>query len=243
MMRISETVKHLIIINVIIFIGTLTVGEGILFYDLFAMHFPKNEAFQPWQIITHMFMHGGFEHLLFNMLLLFFVGSGLEFAIGRNKFLFLYISAGLGALILQLGEHYLRYHLMETQALSLGATPEQIIKIFKEDKVFVDIGPKFNQIYNGITLGASGAIMGVFAAYAFLFPNREVYLLFPPIPIKIKYLAIGMIGGDFLSALLTGTPLLANSNVGYFAHVGGALTGFLIMWYWKKTQFNRNRWN
>jgi len=233
MFRISDTVKHLIIINVVVFIGTLTIMNGI-FYDWFAMYFPKNDAFKPWQIFTHMFMHGGIEHLLFNMLFLFFVGTGLELSIGSNKFLFLYISAGVGALLLQLGDNYFRYLLMESQALDLGATPEQIVEIFKEDKIFKDIGPKFNQIYNSISMGASGAIMGVFAAYAFLFPNREVFLLFPPIPIKIKYLAVGMIGADFLAGLLTGTPLLANSNVGYFAHVGGALTGVLMVWYWKK---------
>lgn len=234
MMRVSDTVKHLIIINVIMFVGTQTVGNGVLFYDLFAMHFPKNDAFQPWQIFTHIFIHGGFEHLLFNMLFLFFVGTGLELTIGKNKFLFLYMSAGLGALLLQLGDSYFRYFLMESKALSLGVTSEQIIEIFKEHKIFTDIGPKFNQIYNSISFGASGAVMGVFAAYAFLFPNREIMLLFPPIPLKIKYLAVGMIGSDLISGFLTGTPLLANSNVGYFAHVGGALIGFLMVWYWKK---------
>ncbi|GAL81416.1 GlpG protein [Algibacter lectus] len=86
MMRISETVKHLIIINVIMFVGTQTIGNGILFFDLFAMHFPKNDAFQLWQVITHMFMHGGFQHLFFNMLMLYFFGSMLESTIGRNKF-------------------------------------------------------------------------------------------------------------------------------------------------------------
>lgn len=243
MMRISETVKHLIIINVIMFVGTQLIGNGVLFFDLFAMHFPKNEAFQPWQIITHMFIHGGFQHLFFNMLMLYFFGSMLESVIGRNKFLFIYISAGLGALALQMGEQYVRYVLMERQALDLGYSSDQVIQVFKEGKIFVDIGQNFNDIYRTITFGASGAIMGVLAASAYVFPNAEVMLLFPPIPIKLKYLAIGMIGADLISAILTGTPLMANSNVGYLAHVGGAITGFLIMYYWKKNQFNNNRWN
>ena len=243
MMRISETVKHLIIINVIMFVGTQFIGNGILFFDLFAMHFPKNDAFQLWQVITHMFMHGGFQHLFFNMLMLYFFGSMLESTIGRNKFLFIYISAGLGALLLQMGEQYIRYMIMERQALEFGYNSAQVIEVFKEGKVFTDIGQEFNIIYSTVTFGASGAVMGVLAACAFKFPNAEIMLLFPPIPIKLKYLAVGMIGADLISEILTGTPLMANSNVGYLAHVGGAITEFLIMYYWKKRQFNNNRWN
>ena len=94
--------------------------------------------------------------------------------------------------------------------------------------------PDLSRVFNTTSLGASGAVIGVLAAFAFLYPNKQVILLFPPIPIKLKYIAVGMIGGDFVSGFLTGTPLLANSNVGYFAHVGGALTALLIIWYWKK---------
>jgi len=225
------------------FVGTQFVGNGVLFFDLFAMHFPKNDTFQPWQIFTHMFMHGSFQHLFFNMLMLYFFGTMLESTIGRNKFLFLYISAGFGALLLQEGEQYIRYILMEREALALGYNSAQVIEVFKAGKVFTDIGSSFNQIYLTVTFGASGAIMGVLAACAYIFQNAQVMLLFPPIPIKLKYIAVGMIGADLISALLTGTPLLANSNVGHLAHVGGAITGFFIMLYWKKKQFNNNRWN
>ena len=134
MMRISNTVKHLLIINVIMFIGTLTIGEGVLFYDWFAMHFPKNEAFQPWQIFTHMFMHGGPSHILFNMFALWMFGTPVEQYLGAKKFLFLYISAGLGAVALQIGYYYFQYLPMEAQALQLGATHEQIIEIWIQTK-------------------------------------------------------------------------------------------------------------
>src|SRR5690606_41837480 len=102
--RITDTVKHLIIINVIMFIGTLAIGgqafgENTLFYDWFALHFPKSEAFQPWQIITHMFMHGGFMHIFFNMFALWMFGTAVESQLGSKKFLFIYISAGLGAVL------------------------------------------------------------------------------------------------------------------------------------------------
>ena len=153
MMRISDTVKHLIIINVLMFIGTLFIGNGV-FYDLFAMHFPKNEAFKPWQIITHMFMHGGADlnnlsimHLLFNMFALWMFGSPVEQVLGSKRFLFIYFSAGLGAVALQVGFYYFQYLPMEAQAMNLGFTHDQIIEVFKDGKVFKAIGPEFNQIY------------------------------------------------------------------------------------------------
>ncbi len=242
MMRISDTVKHLIIINVLMFIGTLFVGKGVLFYDLFAMHFPANESFQPWQIITHMFMHGSFEHLFFNMLLLYFFGTSLELTIEKKKFLFVYISAGLGAILLTFLIDFFKYNMYINSLIESGFYKEELLKTLNsgmyntgwERAIGVEKVKSLSRVFNTISYGASGAVTGVLAAFAFLYPNKEVFLIFPPIPIKIKYLAVGMIGSDFISGLLTGTPLLANSNVGYFAHVGGALTGLLIIWYWKK---------
>ena len=90
MRGITDTVKHLLIINVIMFIGTMAIGNGQLFYSLFAMYFPKNDLFQPWQIITHMFMHGGISHILFNMLALWMFGTAVEQVFGKKKFLFSY---------------------------------------------------------------------------------------------------------------------------------------------------------
>lgn len=241
-MRISDTVKHLLIINVIMFIGTIAIGDGVLFYDWFAMHFPKNEAFQPWQIITHMFMHGGLSHILFNMFALWMFGTPVEQYLGGKKFLFLYISAGLGAVALQIGYYYFQYLPMEAQALQLGATHEQIIDVFKDGKVFTAIGQKFNEIYFASMVGASGCIMGVMAAFAMMNPNAELMMIFLPIPIKAKYFIPGIILIDLISGI-SGQSIFGYGNIAHFAHVGGALTGFLIMWYWKKTQFNKNRWD
>ena len=238
MMRISDTVKHLLIINVIMFIGTIAIGDGVLFYDWFAMHFPKNEAFQPWQIITHMFMHGGPSHILFNMFALWMFGTPVEQYLGGKKFLFLYISAGLGAVALQIGYYYFQYLPMEAQALQLGATHEQIIDVFKDGKVFTAIGQKFNEIYFASMVGASGCIMGVMAAFAMMNPNAELMMIFLPIPIKAKYFIPGIILIDLISGI-SGQSIFGYGNIAHFAHVGGALTGFLIMWYWKKTQFNK----
>ena len=110
MMRISDTVKHLIIINVIMFIGTMSIGNGELFFKWFALYFPKNDLFEPWQVFTHMFMHANFMHIFFNMFALWMFGSAVEYQLGSKKFLFIYISAGLGALLFQLGFYYFDFY-------------------------------------------------------------------------------------------------------------------------------------
>lgn len=241
MIRITDTVKHLLIINVLMFVGTIAVGND-LFFDWFAMHFPKNDAFQPWQIFTHMFMHGGPMHILFNMFALWMFGTPVEQYLGSKKFLFLYLSAGLGAVALQVGYYYFQYLPMESQALELGATKEQIIEVFKEGKIFTDIGPEFNRIFYASMVGASGCIMGILAAFGLMNPNAELMLIFLPIPIKAKYFIPGIIILDLISGI-TGQSFFSPSNTAYMAHVGGAITGFLIMWYWKKNYFNKSRWD
>ena len=129
MMRISETVKHLIIINVIMFIGTVTVGGGEAFYNWFALHFPASDGFKPWQIVTHMFMHGSIGHIFFNMFALWMFGSPVEYRLGRNKFLFIYFSAGLGAALFQLAGYYWDYLPAYNQLLEAGFSKEVISDI------------------------------------------------------------------------------------------------------------------
>ena len=242
MRGITDTVKHLLIINVIMFVGTMAIGNGELFYNWFAMYFPKNEAFKPWQIITHMFMHGGVTHILFNMFALWMFGTPVERFLGGKKFLFIYLSAGLGAVALQVGYYYFHYLPMESEALSLGATHEQIIEVFKEGKVFTAIGSKFNEIYYASMVGASGCIMGILVAFGMMNPEAKLMLIFLPIPIKAKYFIPGIIILDLISGI-TGQSFFSPSNTAYMAHVGGALTGFIIMYFWKKDQFNKYRWN
>ncbi|TXE09918.1 rhomboid family intramembrane serine protease [Seonamhaeicola algicola] len=249
MMRISETVKHLIIINVIMFIGTLAVGNGILFYDWFAMHFPKNDAFKPWQIVTHMFMHGGVAHLFFNMFALWMFGTPVEQVLGSKRFLFIYFSAGLGAVALQVGYHYYEFVPTYNSLVSSGLTPSEILQMLSTNKV-LDTGItelQFSQLksifsaFNASMVGASGCLMGIMAAFAMMNPNAELMMIFLPIPIKAKYFIPGIILIDLISGI-SGQSIFGYGNVAHFAHVGGALTGFLIMWYWKKNQFNKNRW-
>tara|TARA_R110002050_G_scaffold281956_2_gene429637 strand:+ start:6498 stop:7247 length:750 start_codon:yes stop_codon:yes gene_type:complete len=249
MMRISETVKHLIIINVIMFIGTLAIGNGNLFYEWFAMYFPKNDAFKPWQIITHMFMHGGVTHILFNMFALWMFGSPVEQVLGSKRFLFIYISAGLGAVLLQVGFYYIQYIPNYNALLESGLSPENIKHMLTNNQLIEGVNQaqllklqNMFSAYNASMVGASGCIMGVMAAFGMMNPNAELMMIFLPIPIKAKYFIPGIIILDLVSGL-TGQSFFSPSNTAYMAHVGGALTGFLIMWYWKKTQFNGNRWN
>jgi len=252
MMRITDTVKHLIIINVIMFIGTMTVGGGTLFYDLFAMHFPKNETFEPWQIITHMFMHGGVMHILFNMFALWMFGSPVEQQFGSRKFLFFYFSAGLGAVLLMVGYYYFQFYSGLSVLTDAGFEKTQILDTLKsgyntydkrwENVLAQDKLESFVTVFNSTMVGASGAIMGVLVAFGMMYPESKLMLIFLPIPIKAKYFIPAIIILDLVSAL-TGQSFFSPSNTAYMAHVGGALTGFLIMWYWKKTQFNKNRWD
>jgi len=249
MMRITDTVKHLLILNVVMFIGTLTVGGGTLFYDWFAMYFPKNEAFQPWQIITHMFMHGGITHILFNMFALWMFGTPVEQYLGRKKFLFIYISAGLGAVALQLGYYYFNYIPTYNSLISSGLTGDQISQMLSTNELiqgvtqsqFLELQSIF-PIFNASMVGASGCIMGILVAFGMMNPEAKLMLIFLPIPIKAKYFIPGIIILDLISGI-TGQSFFSPSNTAYMAHVGGALTGFFVMWYWKKNQFNRNRWN
>ena len=250
MMRgITDTVKHLIIINVIFFIGTLAIGGGQLFYQWFALYFPENNLFMPWQIITHMFMHGGVTHILFNMFALWMFGTAVETQLGAKKFLFLYISAGLGAMLFQLGFYYFNYLPAYSDLIYSGLTDYELTEMFKTNKVVVQLSSAQLSLlqdaygaYNASMVGASGCIMGVLAAFGIMNPETKLMMIFIPIPIKAKYFIPGIILLDIISAI-TVTSFFSPSNTAFMAHVGGAVIGALIMWYWKKTQFNKNRWD
>jgi membrane associated rhomboid family serine protease len=253
--NITDTVKHLIIINIIMFIGTMAIGgaafgENTAFYDWFALHFPKNSTFQPWQIITHMFMHGGFMHIAFNMFALWMFGTAVEQRFGAKKFLFFYMSSGLGAALLMLVYYYFQFYTGLSTLTDAGLEQSKILEtlnsgmyntgwqqIMGESKM-----QTFINVFNGTMVGASGAIMGVLVAFGMMNPEAKLMLIFLPVPIKAKYFIPGIIALDLISAI-TGQSFFSPSNTAYVAHLGGALTGFLIMWYWKKTQFNKNRWD
>nr|WP_321222777.1 rhomboid family intramembrane serine protease [uncultured Psychroserpens sp.] len=252
MMRgITDTVKHLLIINVIMFIGTVAIQDGALFGKWFSLFFPENDWFQPWQIFTHMFMHGGITHILFNMFALWMFGTAVETVLGSKKFLFLYLSAGLGAVLFQLGYYYYDFYTLIQPLLDEGFTSTDIISAMNtsglnKDVVNPIIGAEglqnLNDVFYTRMVGASGCIMGILAAFGIMNPEAKLMLIFLPIPIKAKYFIPGIIILDIVSAI-TGQSFFSPSNTAFMAHVGGAIVGALIMWYWKKTQFNKNRWD
>ena len=245
MRNITETVKHLLIINVIFFLATLSLGD--VMYDLFALHYPTNDRFLPWQPLTHMFMHGDVGHIFFNMFGLYMFGTPIEQMWGRKKFIFFYLSAGFGAAALQLGLYYYQVGDITDLLVAEGLTSSQISSFFNTRDLPYSIAEQLGRekllsglsAFNGVMVGASGALYGVLVAFAFSFPNALLMLLFPPIPVKAKILVPILILGD----LFFGFTSYSIGPVAHFAHVGGAITGFIMMWYWKKNQFNNNRWN
>lgn len=245
MRGITDTVKHLIIINGIFFFASGILGGT--FSDLMALHFYKNVSFQPWQPLTHMFMHGGFYHLLFNMLGLWMFGSPLEQMWGRQKFLFYYFSAGLGAASLQMAAYAYQFHSTLEVLQSTGLSQLEIVETLSTGKyntAWLDVLSQaeigsFYSSYMASMVGASGALYGILVAFAFMFPEVRLMLMFIPFPIKAKFFVPLLILGD----LFFGFSSISVGPIAHFAHVGGAITGFLMMYYWKKNQFNQNRWD
>jgi membrane associated rhomboid family serine protease len=249
-MNITPTVKQLLIINILFFIGSQIVGEQS--YTLFSLYYFENSKFQLWQPITHMFMHGGVSHILFNMFALYSFGSTLEHYWGSKKFLFFYFSCGIGAFLLHTGVSYYFFHHGLNILTENGFAKTEIIDILNQSKIdtrWVEyLGQSglesFTNSFVIPTVGASGAIYGLLVAFTFMFPNAELSLMFIPIPVKAKYFVpVFMLLYDGFFGILGNSFLGMQSGVAHFAHLGGALVGFLMMWYWKKNQFSKNRWN
>ena len=235
MRSIPETIKQLIIINVIFYFGSQFIGN--LGYDILALHYYENEKFLISQFITHMFMHGSPSHILFNMFGLWMFGSPLEQMWGRQKFLFFYISCGLGAALLQMLVYYSQiqnlYQVIELNNLSLS-DPQLILNYMSERDYSNAI-----TAFNSVMVGASGAIYGVLVAFAFSFPNSKLMLLFLPFPIKAKFFVPLLI----LIDLFFGISSFSVGPIAHFAHVGGAIIGLIMVLYWRRNQFNDRRWD
>jgi membrane associated rhomboid family serine protease len=245
----TPVVKQLLIINIIFFIGSQLVPVS---YDFLIMFFPENPNFNLWQPITHMFMHANLLHIAFNMFALYSFGSMLEHFWGGKKFLFFYISCGLGAALLNFAVNYYYYQESLNILIEDGYSKASILQILNDGNIAVKWKElltdsqldNFVHAYGGAVLGASGAVYGLLTAFAFMFPNAELALMFIPIPIKAKYFVPGLLFIDLFLGL-RGSSLFGSGGTGiaHFAHVGGAVAGFLMMLYWKKNQFNNNRWN
>ena len=275
--KITPVVKQLLIINVLFFIGSgfIDAKLGANFAnDLFAMHYLESNKFEWWQPLTHMFMHGSLGHIFFNMFALYSFGSTLEHFWGGKRFLFFYISCGLGAVLVQSSVNY--YQLQQTlaDASTLNLSPATLHKILNIDfidttqilpdvfksglqnilektnqwslinqSVFDSLFKGALQVYSAM-LGASGAVYGLLIAFAFMFPQAQLGLMFIPVPIPAKYFVPAIVAIDVFLGL-KGESLFGSGGTGvaHFAHVGGALFGFIIMWSWRNNKFDHSRWN
>ncbi len=267
MIQMTNVVKQLLIINIIFFIASYIMPNA---NDLFALHYFESDKFRFWQPITHMFMHGGPGHIFFNMFALVSFGISLEQIWGEKKFLFFYISCGLGAALLHSTINYFEIHSILNQLDGASLSQMDIHTIlntnmrsgnsftgellYSNAKSIFDknaVNPEnFSILFNAaaktqtIAVGASGAVYGLLVAFAFLFPNAELALLFIPVPIKAKYFVPGILAIDLFLGL-KGSSIFGSGGTGiaHFAHIGGAICGFLMMWFWKKNQFDKNRWD
>ena len=212
--------KNLIIINVIVFLASL-LNENFMI-GTFALFYPTSPYFHWWQVVTHMFMHGGFWHIFFNMYTLLIFGGVVERILGSKKFLFFYFICGLGAVALHLGVEYLQMQSYMQGAALGNATAIQDIALIK----------------NTPTVGASGAIYGVLMGYAMLFPESRMTLLFPPVTLSAKWMVVIFAAIE----LFTGVTGLS-AGIAHFAHLGGMLIGWLMILSWRKrgVLFDPNR--
>lgn len=266
-------IKNLLIINVLVFLAQSTAdlwGLGEWFTDYFALHSLQSPLFRPHQLITHLFMHGDFFHLFFNMFALWMFGNILENIWGPKRFLWFYMLSGLGAAAMHLSVLFIEYNqLMRDIALlqqlptpdnfsafvekyprilllqfrdgaDLPFTPREIHSLMTDwandprNSNYIDMALMYAKGYgkfslNIPTVGASGAVFGALAAFGYLFPNTYIYIYFF-FPIKAKWFVILYAGAELWMGIRN-----SGGNVAHFAHLGGALIGFLLAYYWNKT--------
>ena len=205
--NIPVVTRNLLYVNLIMFVATLI--NPAFMKDTFAMAFPLSTEFRWWQPLTHMFMHDGFFHIFFNMYTLVMFGMVVERVLGTKKFIWFYLITGFGAVLLHTGVEFLQV--------------QELIKKYPE------VDPQY--IYNSIpgVLGASGAVYGVLVAFAMLYPEARLTLIFPPITLDAKWWVIIFIGIELVTGI-TGTAM----GIAHFAHLGGALFGWLLIRYWRK---------
>jgi membrane associated rhomboid family serine protease len=225
--NLPPVVKNLLIINVICFLPSLFYTHGFStetdpIASLFGVYYFNSPNFKVWQIITYMFVHGGWAHIFFNMFALYSFGGAVEYIMGSKRFLNFYLICGLGAIALQMVVQAFEVHAI-TGAITL-ANPQLESSYLQ----YGQYAQKLYNIYNADMVGASGSIFGVLIAFGMIYPNAELMIMFIPVPVKAKYiipvyviielgLGLGQFGGD---------------NVAHFAHLGGAILGFLLVKLW-----------
>lgn len=262
-LSIPPVVKNLIMINVIMFIATWALkSTGVDLTEILGLYYPGSPNFRPYQLVTHLFMHASFWHLFMNMFALYMFGKILEMVWGPKRFLIYFVVTGLGAATLHLFVNYLELSQLSKSVDAFVNTPSpELLSSFVKanlgrnaapwvhdfinkwseipaNAAYIQQGTEivqriFEERINIPTVGASGAVFGILLAFGVLFPNTELMLLFPPVPIKAKYFVLGY---GLIELYLGFTQ--ANSNIAHFAHLGGMLFGYLLIRYWNTSTKN-----
>lgn len=243
--KLTPVTKNIILLNVIVYVLVNFVLDTESMYRLLSGFYPLSPNFRLWQPITHMFMHAefssgmGISHILFNMFTFWSFGPVLEQTLGNRKFAALYFASGLGAFFLFNVYYFLRVQGYMTDLEAFGVNPAVIFQkaafsagahpTAEIPAQAVDAARGLMEILRTPMVGASGAIFGVVAAFSTLFPDARMIFLFVPFPIKAKYLFPAII---VISLYLGYHDSM--SNIAHFAHIGGAVTGFLMAMYWRK---------
>ncbi len=239
MLNLKNSISYLIAANVTIFCVGILVSFDLSYY--FALFFPENPRFGFWQIFTHLFLHAGVTHLLFNMYGLWAFGTPLQIAWGNQRFLAFYLLTGLGAALIYTLANYYQFSTIYDDIVAHGYNDQLIARFLSAGKIDQDLLTSISEdrlrelysIYNSPAVGASGAIYGVLVAFAAKNPNARLMLMFVPFPIKAMYFVPLIILGD----LFFGITRYSVGNVAHFAHVGGAITGAAIMlWFYLKNK-------
>jgi len=233
MNNIPPVVKNLLIINVIFFVATYFFeSQNIDLSDILGAHYFDSPKFRIWQPITYMFMHANMMHIFFNMFGLYMFGSILENHWGAKKFINFYLITGLGALALQWAVQAFELYQVTGSVISHGnSLLEEILSSGKYNPQVLstkDAG-SIASVYFGTMVGASGAVFGIMTAFAVLYPNMELMLMFIPVPVKAKY----FIPGYIVIELFLGVSRIEGDSVAHFAHLGGALIGYILVKLWR----------
>lgn len=218
--NVPAAVRNIIFINALVMVMTMLNQE--FMYEHFALFYPTSPFFHWWQPLTHMFMHGGFWHLFFNMYTLYIFGSVLERVWGTRKFLIFYFVTGLGAAFVHTGVEWLQMQHWIGLAADGSAAAQASIHALKMTP----------------TVGASGAIYGVLMGYAMLYPDSVLTLIFPPISLKAKWFVLIFAAIELLTGV-TGT----GGGIAHFAHLGGLIFGFILIMFWKKRRTLYSRYD
>lgn len=236
---IPPVTKNLLIINGLFFLATYVFAQkGINLVTELAAYYPGSVNFKPWQILTHMFMHANISHIAFNMFALWMFGSTVETTLGTKKFITLYFVAGLGAFALYNFANFIQIEQLKAALTAAGTNPAEFLGNLKlsqtgSNSFMIPDLPEAKELFNYYTtpmVGASGAIYGVLVAFGVLYPDAKLALLFFPVPVKAKYFIPVLIAIEFF----LGLENFAWNPVAHFAHIGGAIIGFLLVWRWKK---------